>query len=62
MPTVESKIVDIEAVVLFENRAGTAIKIDDGKTNCWVPKSLVQDNNDGTVSIPEWKAKELGLI
>jgi hypothetical protein len=62
MPTVESKIVDIDAVILFENKAGTAIKIDDGKISCWVPKSLVEDYEDGTIGMPHWLALEKGLI
>lgn len=62
MPTVESKIVDIDAVVLFENRAGTAVKIDDGKTSCWVPKSLIEDYEDGTIAMPLWLAQEKGLV
>jgi hypothetical protein len=62
MPTVESKIVDIEAVILFENKAGTAIKIDDGKTSAWLPKNLVEDYGDGTLAMPRWLALEKGLI
>lgn len=62
MPTVESKIIDIDAVILFENKAGTAIKIDDGKTSAWLPKNLVEDYGDGTIAMPEWLAKDRGLI
>lgn len=62
MPTIESKIIDIDAVILFENKAGTAIKVDDGKTSAWCPKALVQDNEDGSLAMPEWLARDRGLI
>lgn len=28
----------------------------------WLPKSQVEVNDDGTVTMPEWLAKERGLI
>lgn len=28
----------------------------------WLPKSQVEDNEDGTFSVPEWLAEENGLI
>lgn len=28
----------------------------------WLPKSLVEDNGDGTFAMPEWLAKDKGLI
>jgi len=33
-----------------------------GKLGVWVPKSLVEDNRDGTFTMPEWLALEKGLI
>lgn len=62
MPTVESKIIDIDAVVLFENKAGTAVKIDDGKVSDWAPKSLIEDYGDGKIAMPIWLAREKGWI
>jgi hypothetical protein len=26
------------------------------------PKSMVEDNGDGTFTLPAWKAKELGFV
>lgn len=39
-----------------------AYRIFDGKKTEWVPKSQVQNNNDGTFSMPEWLAKDKGFI
>jgi hypothetical protein len=60
MPTIESKLVDIEAKLLDERER--SYWLDDGKTRAWVAKSLTEDNGDGTYTMPEWKAKELGFI
>ena len=55
-----SDLVDIAG----EKRAETdkAFQIYDGKTVAWVPKSQVEDNSDGTFSMPEWLAKDKGFI
>lgn len=47
-----------------EKRAETerAIRLFDGTRSEWVPKSQVQDNEDGTFTMPEWLAKEKGFI
>jgi hypothetical protein len=34
----------------------------DGDKEEWVPKSLVEDNGDGTFTMPEWLAKKIGFI
>lgn len=44
-----------------------AVKIDDGKNIVWVPKSSIEeeddlDENTKSITIPEWMAKEKGLI
>lgn len=39
-----------------------AIKLFDGKTTEWVPKSQVEENADGTFTMPIWLAKEKGFI
>jgi len=39
-----------------------AIRLYDGKTIEWVPKSQVEENTDGTFTMPEWLAKEKGFI
>jgi hypothetical protein len=54
------KLVDIDAKLVGES--AMAYKINDGKREVWVPKSEAQDNEDGTFTMPEWIAKEKGLI
>jgi hypothetical protein len=39
-----------------------AIRLYDGKTTEWVPRSQVEDNGDGTFTMPEWLAKDKGFI
>lgn len=60
MPTVESKLVDIAGELRGET--DKAYRIYDGKTTEWVAKSLVEQNDDGTWTMPEWLAKEKGFI
>lgn len=60
MPTVESKLTDIAGEVRGET--GAAYRLYDGKTTEWVPKSLVENNGDGTFTMPEWLAREKGFI
>ncbi len=54
------KLADIECEIIATTEK--AIRIDDGKEKHWLPKSLVEDNRDGTITLPEWLAKENGLI
>jgi hypothetical protein len=39
-----------------------AYRIYDGKTTEWVPKSQVEQNPDGTFTMPEWLAQDKGFI
>jgi hypothetical protein len=39
-----------------------ASRIYDGKTTEWVPKSMVEENSDGTFTMPEWLAQDKGFI
>ncbi len=58
--TKSSKLIDIAG----EARAETekAFHLYDGKTTAWVPKSQVEDNGDGTFTLPEWLALKSGFI
>jgi hypothetical protein len=58
--TSSSKLVDIAAEIHGET--DKAWQLYDGTTTAWVPKSQVEDNNDGTFTMPEWLAKEKGFI
>lgn len=54
-----SELVDVEA----EKRGETdkALRLHDGRTTEWVPKSQVEDNGDGTFTMPRWLAVEKGF-
>lgn len=53
-------IIDIAA----EKRAETdkAFWLYDGTKAAWLPKSQVEENSDGTFSMPEWLALDKGFI
>jgi len=56
-----SDIVDIDCTILRET--DKAYQIDAGGEPVWVPKSLCEwDASDKTMAMPEWVAKERGLI
>lgn len=58
--TYRSDLFDVEATLLHSTEDG--LLLDDGSTKAWVPKSLVQDNGDGTFAMPEWLATEKGFV
>lgn len=54
------RLTDISGEVRGETEK--ALRIYDGAREEWVPKSLVEDNKDGTFTMPEWLAKDRGFI
>jgi len=54
------ELVDIEAKIRGETEK--AYKLWDGIKLEWVPKSQVEDNGDGTFTMPRWLAEEKGFI
>ena len=54
------KLIDIAAEKQGETEK--AFRLFDGKKTEWVPKSQVEENSDGTFTMPEWLAKEKGFI
>ena len=54
------KLTDIAAEIKGET--DKAYRLFDGAKTEWVPKSQVEDNNDGTFTMPEWLAQEKGFI
>lgn len=56
----ESNIVDIAGELRHET--DKALLIFDGDKTVWLPKSQVEVNDDGTFAMPEWLAKDKGLI
>jgi hypothetical protein len=51
---------EIEAQKIAETQDG--IKLDDGTVQAWCAKQHVEDNRDGTFTLPEWVAKDKGFI
>jgi hypothetical protein len=71
MPKKNSEVVDIECVVRIDKEK--SIGIADGTVEkkgkwagreklFWLPKSLVEINDDGTVTMPRWLAEQEGLV
>ena len=56
----KSDVIDIAAELRHETER--AYLIFDGVKEVWVPKSLAEQNDDGTFTIREWFAKDKGLI
>lgn len=60
MTSGRSELVEINAEKRLETNK--AFLLFDGDQEVWVPKSQVEDNRDGTFTMPEWLAQERGLI
>lgn len=54
------KLIDISAEIKGET--DKAWRLYDGAKTEWVPKSQVENNDDGTFTMPEWLAREKGFI
>jgi hypothetical protein len=55
----KSELFDLAAEIKGETEK--AWRLFDGTKTEWVPKSQVEDNGDGTFTMPEWLAKEKGF-
>lgn len=56
----QAELFDLAAEVQAETPK--AWRLSDGVKTEWVPKSQVEDNGDGTFTMPIWLAKEKGFI
>lgn len=56
----KSDLIDIACELKHET--AKAYLINDGMKDVWLPKSQVEHNDDNTFTMPEWLAKEKGLI
>jgi hypothetical protein len=54
------RLTDIAAEIKVETEK--AYRLFDGAKTEWVPKSQVENNGDGTFTMPEWLAKDKGFI
>jgi hypothetical protein len=57
---VRKELVDIAVKIRAET--DKAYQLDDGTRKVWVPKSQVENNGDGTFTMPTWLALDKGLI
>ena len=55
-----SELFDLAAEIKGET--DKALRLFDGTKTEWVPKSQVENNGDGTFTMPEWLAKDKGFI
>lgn len=56
----DKSLVEIAAEIRHET--DKAYLLFDGTRKEWVPKSYVEDNGDGTFTMPEWLAQDKGFI
>lgn len=56
----KSELFDVAAEIQAESEK--AWRLFDGSKNEWVPKSQVENNGDGTFTMPLWLAKEKGFV
>ena len=54
-----SKLFDFDGQIVGET--DKAFRVSDGSKVEWFPKSQIEDNGDGTFTIPEWLAIEKGF-
>jgi hypothetical protein len=54
------KLFDFAATLKHETP--DAYLVNDGIKDYWLPKSLTENNRDGTSTIPEWLAIEKGIV
>jgi hypothetical protein len=52
----------IEVAAEIRGETDKAYRLYDGAKAEWVPKRYVEDNRDGTFTMPEWLAEEKGFI
>ena len=60
MTSGRSDLIDIAGEVRVDRDA--SILFYDGDREVWLPKSQIEINGDGTVTMPEWLAQEKELI
>lgn len=60
MTTSRSHLIDIAGELRHET--DLAYLLFDGIIEVWIPKSLVEYDGHGTFTLPEWLAKQEGLI
>lgn len=54
----DHELVDVDG----ETQTEKAVQFFDGSKTVWLPRSQIEINDDGTVTMPEWLAMDKGLI
>ncbi len=63
MSSGHSDLVDIAGELVEPYETAAAYRFFDGYSTVWLPKSQCQwDEEDATMTMPEWLAKEKGLV
>jgi len=52
----------IEIAAEVRGETDKALRLHDGTKTEWVPKAHVEDNRDGTFTMPVWLAQEKGFV
>lgn len=52
----------VEIAAELRHETDKAYLLFDGTRTAWVPKSQVEDNGDGTFTMPEWLAQDKEFI
>ena len=60
MTSGKSDLIDI--LLVWRHETERAYLIFDGDNEVWLPKSQCERNSDGTFTLPEWLAREKGLL
>lgn len=55
-----NELVDIAGEVRAETEK--AVQFNDGTRSVWLPRSQIEINDDGTITLPEWLALDKELI
>lgn len=56
----KADLYEFEATIRRETEE--ALLLFDGEIEVWLPKVYVEDNGDGTFTIPSWLAVDKGLV
>lgn len=56
-----NKLFDFSAEIVHETEKALLLDVGEEKP-IWFPKSIVEDNGDGTFTVPENYAKEKGIV
>ena len=60
MSTKQSELYDFSGQIRHETKK--ALLVFDGLKEIWFPKSHIEDNGDGTFTIPQWLAEKSELV